>query len=231
LTKRFSSFRNDETLRRDTIRLGSGEQARLAAIAPKPERRPLPMSYFLINNGPYLFNYDLPLDRQHQNWNLFFYPGPARTWICRSPLGYDKWIPSVLFLTHYPPDDPESSQLVNVGSLILGQSGIWGDLPAVSSEGVQRIGDILQRYKRVREDITESDPIVTGPVSSSPVDRPIFPHFPELRCSQVVERWSGAGDRGAVDAGGSCHRRIAVDTSPIDGASPRPLGGCQADPE
>ncbi|MFL6350368.1 MAG: alpha-galactosidase, partial [Bryobacteraceae bacterium] len=26
--------------------------------------------YFLINNGPYLFNYDLPIDREHQNWNL-----------------------------------------------------------------------------------------------------------------------------------------------------------------
>ena len=124
--------------------------------------------YFLINNGPYLFNYDLPLDREHQNWNLFFYPGPARTWICRSPLGYDKWIPSVLFLTHYFPDDPESSQLVNVASLILGQNGIWGDLPAVSSEGVERIGSILRRYKRVREDITRSDPLVTGGVGSSP---------------------------------------------------------------
>ena len=124
--------------------------------------------YFLINNGPYLFNYDLPLDREHQNWNLFFYPGPARTWICRSPLTYDKWIPSVLFLTHYLPDDPESSQLINVGSLILGQNGIWGDLPAVSAAGVARIGNILQRYKRVRDDITASDPIVTGAVGSSP---------------------------------------------------------------
>ena len=124
--------------------------------------------YFLINNGPYLFNYDLPLDRQHQNWNLFFYPGPARTWICRSPLGYDKWIPSVLFLTHYFPDDPESSQMVNIASLILGQNGIWGDLPNVSAAGVERIGKILQRYKHVREDITASDPVVTGAVGSSP---------------------------------------------------------------
>lgn len=82
--------------------------------------------YFLINNGPYLFNYDLPLDRAHQNWNLFFYPGPARTWICRSPLGYDKWLPSILFLAHYFPDDPEDSQLVNVGSLILGGTGYGG---------------------------------------------------------------------------------------------------------
>jgi alpha-galactosidase len=124
--------------------------------------------YFLINNGPYLFNYDIPFERQKQNSNLFFYPGPARTWICRSPLTYDKWIPSVLFLTHYFPDDPESSQMVNVASLILGQNGIWGDLSAVSPEGVERIGGILRRYKQVRDDITVSDPLVIGAVGSSP---------------------------------------------------------------
>lgn len=124
--------------------------------------------YFLINNGPYLFNYDLPLDREHQNWNLFFYPGPARTWICRSPLTYDKWIPSILFLTHYFPDDPRSSQRVNVASLILGQNGIWGDLPSISAEGVECIGRILVKYKQIREDITASDPIMTGAVGASP---------------------------------------------------------------
>jgi alpha-galactosidase len=124
--------------------------------------------YFLINNGPYLFNYDLPLDRAHQNWNLFFYPGPARTWICRSPLAYDRWIPSILFLTHYFPDDPRGSQLVNMASLILGQNGIWGDLPSVSPDGVKYIGGILAKYKQVRDDITASDPIVTGAVGASP---------------------------------------------------------------
>ncbi len=124
--------------------------------------------YFLINNGPYKFNYDIPMDRQHENWNLFFYPGPARTWICRSPLGYDKWIPSVLFLTHYFPDDPRASQLINVASLVLGQNGIWGNLPAVSAEGVEWIGEVLRRYKQVRGDITISDPVVTGAVGGSP---------------------------------------------------------------
>ncbi len=124
--------------------------------------------YFLINNGPYKFNYDLPMDRERENWNLFFYPGPARTWICRSPLTYDKWIPSVLFLTHYFPDDPETSQLVNVASLILGQNGIWGDLPRVSPEGVERIGGILSRYKQVRDDVTASSSLVTGAVGGSP---------------------------------------------------------------
>lgn len=154
--------------------------------------------FFLINNGPYLFNYDLPLDREHQNWNLFFYPGPARTWICRSPLTYDKWIPSILFLTHYFPDDPESSQLINVGSLILGQNGIWGDLPAVSAAGVERIGNILQRYKRVRDDITASDPVVTGAVSSSP---------------EIHEKISALNGRGAVVIFSTAHGQFRYITT------------------
>lgn len=124
--------------------------------------------YFLINNGPYLFNYDLPMDRERQNWNLFFYPGPARTWICRSPLTYDKWIPMNLFLTHYFPDEPASSQLVNAASLVLGQNGIWGDLLSVPREGVERIGRIVSLYKMVRDDVALSSPITVGAVGDSP---------------------------------------------------------------
>jgi alpha-galactosidase len=122
--------------------------------------------FFLINNGPYTDNYDLP--KSNLNVNLFFYPGEARTWITRSPLTFDKWIPSVLFLTHYFPDDPKRWQEVNVASLILGQNGIWGDLPGVSPAGVDYIGGVLAKYKQVREDITEADPVVTGIVSGSP---------------------------------------------------------------
>ena len=95
--------------------------------------------------------------------NLFFYPGAARTWICRRPLTYDDWIPSDPPLTHYFPDDPASSQLVNMASLILGQNGIWGDLPKVSKAGVQWIGQVMERYKQVRDDIAESDPIRNRP--------------------------------------------------------------------
>jgi alpha-galactosidase len=124
--------------------------------------------YFLINNGPYAFNYDLPIDKSSQNWNLFFYPGPARTWICRMPLPLDRWIPSVLLLTHYLPDDPQSSQLVNIGSLILGQDGIWGDLPKVSDLGVQFISTLLNKYKQVREEMAASFPSRSGAVGGSP---------------------------------------------------------------
>ena len=118
--------------------------------------------YFLINNGPYYGNYNIPLDADKEWCNIFVHPGAPRTWICRSPLTFDKWIPSVLFLTHYLPDDPISSQDINLASLILGQNGIWGDLPAVSSEGRARFGEVLGKYKTVRDDITAEAAIKSG---------------------------------------------------------------------
>jgi alpha-galactosidase len=123
--------------------------------------------YFLVNNGPYFQNYDVPIDLQAQNWNLFFNKGPARTWITRSTYGYDKWIPSQLFLTHYFPDDPEASRLVNVASLVLGHDGIWGDLPAVSDEGVARIGRILAMWRQVRDSMVAAAPVRVGEVGGS----------------------------------------------------------------
>jgi alpha-galactosidase len=123
--------------------------------------------YFLINNGPYNQNYDHPLPPD-ENWNLFFFPGPARDWICRSPLVYDQWIPSTLFLTHYLPDDPESNQMLSLASLILGQDGIWGDLPAISEAGVERFATVLAKYKQVRDDMASAFPAGSGPVGGTP---------------------------------------------------------------
>jgi alpha-galactosidase len=124
--------------------------------------------YFLINNGPYYQNYDIPFDMQNENWNIFFFPGPARGWICRTPLTYDKWLPTVLFLTHYLPDDPYENQSISIGSLILGQNGIWGDLPAISEEGVAFFGKTLGMYKQIRDDITNATMIRDGAVGGSP---------------------------------------------------------------
>ena len=124
--------------------------------------------YFLINNGPYYPNYDIPWSDEKGWSNIFVHPGPARGWICREPLTFDKWIPSVLFLTHYLPDDPADSQLINVASLILGQNGIWGDLLSISPEGVERFGRVLRLYKQVRDDITAAYPARTGAVGGSP---------------------------------------------------------------
>lgn len=122
--------------------------------------------YFLINNGPYYQNYNIPYDPNTVWSNVFVHPGPARPWICRSPLTFDKWVPSVLFLTHYLPDDPISSQDINLASLILGQNGIWGDLPAISPEGRARFGEVLSYYKRVRDEITAEAAIKSGMTGS-----------------------------------------------------------------
>ena len=117
--------------------------------------------YFLINNGPYYGSYDIP--SMVGNWcNIFVHPGQARGWICRTPLTFDKWLPSTLFLTHYLPDDPAESQRLNIASLILGQNGIWGDLPQLSADGIQHFASLLGKYKQVRDAITASDPEVTG---------------------------------------------------------------------
>jgi len=124
--------------------------------------------YFLINNGPYYQNYDVPINPDKDNWNIFFYPGAARSWICRTPLTFDKWIPSVLFLTHYLPDDPYENQSIAVGSLILGQNGIWGDLLKISPDGVAFFNESLGYYKQVRDDITKSTIIRDGAVGGSP---------------------------------------------------------------
>ncbi len=124
--------------------------------------------YFLINNGPYFFNYDIPFDRENGQWNIFFYPGPARTWICRTPLTFDKWIPTSLFLTHYLPDDPYENQSIAVASLILGQDGIWGDLPKISKDGIDFFHNSLGYYKQVRDDMTETAMIRDGAVGGSP---------------------------------------------------------------
>jgi alpha-galactosidase len=124
--------------------------------------------YFLINNGPYYFNYDIPFDRENGQWNIFFYPGPARGWICRTPLTFDKWIPTSLFLTHYLPDDPYENQSIALASLILGQNGIWGDLPALSTEGVDFFGKTLGLYKQVRDDMTSTALTRDGAVGGSP---------------------------------------------------------------
>ena len=123
--------------------------------------------YFLINNGPYNQNYDHPLPPDG-NWNLFFFPGPARDWICRSPLVFDQWIPSTLFLTHYLPDDPADNQMLSLASLVLGQDGIWGDLPAISEDGVTRFGTVLGKYREVRDDIALAFPTGSGPVGGTP---------------------------------------------------------------
>jgi len=136
--------------------------------------------YFAINNGPYFHNFDLaptwksPL--ANKNSNVFVNPGPARGWFLRPVLSFDKWIPSVLFLTHYQPDEPKSSQNINIASLLLGQNGIWGEILNTSPEGTKLFGDILSKYKQISADITLASLLRYGvPGESSEIYEKINP--------------------------------------------------------
>jgi len=136
--------------------------------------------YFLVNNGPYFANYDLQPTRD-TNVNLFFQPGEARGWILRQTLAFDAWIPAIVTLCHYLPDDPPpaaaqwlrphgfaDSLEVNLAALLLGHNGIWGDLLAVSALGVQRIATVLRHYRSVRHAVTRAYPRVVGRPGGSP---------------------------------------------------------------
>lgn len=141
--------------------------------------------YHLMNSGPYTKNYDMKVSFN----GVFTHQGQAQTWIKRSPLTLDKWLPSTSFLTHYFPDDPLQWQQVNVASLILGQNGLWGDLLSISEEGVTYIGETIAKYKTVWRDIAESDPVVSGLVSGSP---------------EIHEKISAKTGRGAVSIFTTC---------------------------
>ena len=160
-----------------------------------------PGKFFLINNGPYYKCFDDPQKAPGGGMgsNVFVFPGPARARLCRHPLGYDKWIPSVLFLTHYLPDDPDSSQLLNIASMILGQNGIWGDLPSVSESGVDLYNLLLGKYKAVRDDITRTQPVRRGFVGCSP---------------EIHEKIAADTGRGAVvcfsNSGGTAFRYVTA---------------------
>jgi alpha-galactosidase len=142
--------------------------------------------YFLINNGPYFWSFDYPKPASGgMGPNVFVYPGPTRARVCRTPLSYDKWIPSVLFLTHYLPDDPETSQTINLASLVLGQNGVWGDLVTVSNQGIDLFNEVLTMYKKIRDDITRASNITTGFIGGSP---------------EIHEKICGETGRGVVSA-------------------------------
>ena len=128
--------------------------------------------YFLINNGPYAKDFDLPEKMEPATnkvaanlWpytNIFFFPGPARSRICRHGLKFDSFVPSVLFMTHYLPDPPQSSQHNSLASLMLGGNGIWGDLLSLSEEDIKFFSETLGKYKKVAEYVTRSYPKVKG---------------------------------------------------------------------
>lgn len=149
--------------------------------------------YFLVNNGPNYHNYDL----QDPQWtNMFVNPGPARTWICRAANNYDRWIPSHLFLCHYLPDPPESSQRMNIASLILGGNGIWGSLRSLSEQDILLHGEILSDYKEVAPYMARAAASVDGTTATT---------------LQKYEKLDPETGKGAVVLFGFCTRKNTLD--------------------
>jgi alpha-galactosidase len=125
--------------------------------------------YFLINNGSYPSDFDLPDSLGLPPFlNVFFFPGAARSRVCRRASLYDSVAPSNLFLVHYLPDGPQRSLENSLASLVLGGNGIWGDLPALSEEEVTFWAGNLADYKRVMLAVSFAYPRVRGFIGSSP---------------------------------------------------------------
>jgi alpha-galactosidase len=160
--------------------------------------------YFAMNNGPYFHNFDVsevwktPL--ANGNVSIFANPGPARGWFTRQVLTYDKWIPSVLFLTHYQPDEPRNSQIINIASLILGQNGIWGEILNTSTAGTQMFSNIIGKYKQICDDITISSPVCSGSPGES---------------IEIHEKVNTSSGKGAVVIFGNGKREISYITKSI----------------
>lgn len=122
--------------------------------------------FFVSNNGPYYSNLDLPYDWANPTFwcNPLVRPGAARTWFMRVAADYDKWLPGTLFMCHYLPDLPRSSQLVNLGSIVLGQGGIYGEFSEAGAEGRKLFRDCFAAYRQVREAALGVQPVRVGRV-------------------------------------------------------------------
>ena len=125
--------------------------------------------YFLCNNGPYFHDFNIPsaVKMEPDTINVFFYPGSARSRVCRQGARYDTVIPSILFLTHYLPDAPALSQRNSLAALMLGGNGIWGDLVAMNDEDISLFSNEIGLYRLVRDSATRAYPRVTGFAGSS----------------------------------------------------------------
>lgn len=169
--------------------------------------------YFLMNNGPYFRDFDIPATTKidPDTINVFFYPGPARPRICRQGIKYDAVIPSILFLTHFLPDPPALSQRNSVAALVLGGNGIWGDLLSLDEADIGLLAGELGLYKQVAEGVTRAYPRVRGFIGASPeiyekidparatgvvvfftVARGTFTHVTQPMATGMVRRVAGA---------------------------------------
>ena len=126
--------------------------------------------FFLVNNGPYYANFDIPKEfiREPDTINVFFHPGASRPRVCRGGYRFDPVVPASVFLTHYLPDGGPTSRQNSFASLVLGGNGIWGSLVELTQAERDFWNLELARYKRVREAANRAYPKVTGEPGLSP---------------------------------------------------------------
>ena len=174
--------------------------------------------YFLVNNGPYTHDFDIPEEYCYMQQkpvhlepltNLFFYPGAARPRICRTGVQYDFLVPSQLFLTHYLPDGNENDRENSLASLILGGNGIWGDLESLTLEEKDFWRKWLSQYKEIREDAVAIPARISGCVGSSP---------------EVYEKINPQTGRGLIALFTSQHAEYCYDTVPLKQKPTRIVG-------
>jgi alpha-galactosidase len=126
--------------------------------------------YFLVNNGPYFHEFDIPrsVKIDPDTINVFFYPGPARPRICRQGIKFDDLIPSILFLTHYLPDGPRFRSATAWPRWCWAATAGGATCPPSARRRCAYLGEQIQLYKRVAEDVTRAFPRQRGFPGSSP---------------------------------------------------------------
>ncbi|CAN5368338.1 hypothetical protein BH11ARM2_BH11ARM2_29730 [soil metagenome] len=126
--------------------------------------------YFLMNNGPYFADFDIPREhkREPDTINVFFNPGPAHSRTIRTGLALDPYLPGHLCMSHLLPDGDARNQRHAAATLALGPSAIWGDLLALSEEEVAHLGGDVARVKRVIEGAASAYPRTFGFPGGSP---------------------------------------------------------------
>lgn len=127
--------------------------------------------YFLMNNGPYFEEFDIPGERisiEPATINVFVHPGWARPRICRQAARWDYLIPSQTLLTHFLPDGSRREQGLSLDSMYVAGNGMWGDLLDLTDEQVEYWAECTRQYKAVAEAAARSYPRYKGDLGTSP---------------------------------------------------------------
>ncbi len=111
--------------------------------------------FFWINNGATWYD------------DLSFYRAKSIRTVANE---YNQIIPTVLQTSANYPHHSEmyGAQRYNVNTTLLGGGGFWGDLSEMSSEERERVGEVVQLFKKVAPSIVSTRPLVTGSIGSSP---------------------------------------------------------------